>query len=421
MISNGRLVSVVAACALAMTTRWLPAAEAPLSHDVYVWQRSWNSEVRSSLEQHGAAFSNIAALSAEISWQAGQPQLTRVAIDYLALRTANSNAALVLRIGPYSGPFAADDRVGGLLVSTAAGILSEARRNGLEPAELQIDFDCADSKLEGYRVWVSALKAAVTPTPVTITALPSWLKQSAFRPLVQMAGGFVLQVHSLERPKSPDAPFTLCDPRAAQAAVEQAGLAGVPFRVALPTYGYVMAFATNGRFVGLSAEGPAKDWPSNVILREVHSDAIELAALVQGWNAQRPENMRGVIWYRLPVEGDILNWRWPTLGTIVAGRSPRESARAEPSRVGSGLVEINLVNDGELDISSRLAVQIRWQNDRLVAGDGLRGFELVEAGASAARLQTGSQPYRLPAGAKQVIGWVRLNGNSEVQLELNKW
>ena len=67
----------------------------------------------------------------------------------------------------------------------------------------------------------------------------------------------MLQVHSLERPKNFDAPFTLCDANAARRAVTWAAKIGVPFRVTLPTYGYLVAFAPGGQFVGLSAEETA--------------------------------------------------------------------------------------------------------------------------------------------------------------------
>jgi hypothetical protein len=229
-----------------------------------------------------------------------------------------------------------------------------ARRTGLAPRELQIDFDCAESNLEGYRAWVETLRRKVAPVPVTITALPSWLGQSAFPRLAGAAGSYVLQVHSLDRPSRMDSSLTLCDPAAARRAVERAARLSVPFRVALPTYGYLMAFDTDGRLLGLSAEGPAKTWPASARIREVRADPIELARLVRGWTTNRPANLQGVIWYRLPVASDLLNWRWPTLAAIVALRSPRESFRAEPRRVEPGLVEISLVNDGELDISSRL-------------------------------------------------------------------
>jgi hypothetical protein len=104
----------------------------------------------------------------------------------------------------------------------------------------------------------------------------------------------------------------------------------------------------------------------------------------------------------------------------MAGRYPRESLRAEPRRVEPGLVEISLVNDGDLDISSRLAVKVRWQNARLVASDGLRGFEWLDGGPSTVKFQTRLAPWRLPAGEKQVIGWLRLSEDREVQIELEK-
>ncbi len=199
----------------------------------------------------------------------------------------------------------------------------------------------------------------------------------------------------------------------------RAGDIGVPFRVALPTYGYTLAFKPDGRFVGLSAEGPSQSWPANARLRDVQSDPLAMAELVQGWSRERPAAMRGIIWYRFPVETDILNWRWPTLDAMLQLRSPREHVRAGSRRAESGLVEISLVNDGELDVSSRLAVTVHWQDARLEAGDGLRGFEFVEAGPLTARFQTSSPP-RLRAGDNWTLGWLRLNKDVAVSLELSK-
>ena len=101
-------------------------------------------------------------------------------------------------------------------------------------------------------------------------------------------------------------------------------------------------------------------------------------------------------------------------------RSPKESFRVEPRRVESRMVEINLENDGELDLSSRLAVQTRWSGARLLAGDGLRGFELADQGISSARFEIGVRPHRLPAGESYVIGWLRLNEDREVQVEMEE-
>ncbi len=433
-----------------------PPAESPFTHEAYVWQRLWSGGVQDAIAHHAIHFSALTVLAAEVSWKDGQPQVVRVPLDYSVLTNGLCPVGLALRIGPCPAnlwtnratttflaslavltnglcPVGLALRIGPcpanlwtnratttFLASLAASLVAEARAHRLTPRELQIDFDCAEAKLDGYGAWVTAFRRKVAPVPLAVTALPSWLDQPAFRRLAAAAGEYVLQVHSLQRPRAFDAPFTLCDPAAARRAVERAAGIGVPFRVALPTYGYLTAFDTTGRFVGLSAEGAGKTWPEGIRLREIRANPIELAELVQRWAARRPAGMRGVIWYRLPVSGDSLNWRWPTLGAIVAGRSPRESFRAEPRRVEPGLVEINLVNDGELDISSRLAIKVRWRNARLVAGDGLRGFEWVDGGPSTVKFQTMTQPCGLPAGERQAVGWLRLSEDREVQIEIEK-
>jgi hypothetical protein len=397
-----------------------PQATGPLTHEAYVWQRAWTAPVRDAIAQHASQFSGLTVLGAEVSWKGKQPQLIRVPLDYSVLTNAPCPVGVAFRIGSCPVLIATNETTTAFLAEVAASLIAEARSHRLAPRELQIDFDCAESKLDGYRAWVEAFRRRAAPLPVTITALPSWLDQPAFKRLAAAADGYVLQVHSLQRPRTLDASFTLCDPADARRAVERAGRVGVPFRVALPTYGYLTAFDAGGRFVGLSAEGPSKTWPAGVQLRGVRANPVELAQLVQFWATNRPAAMRGVIWYRLPVSDDALNWRWPTLSAIVAERFPRESIRVETRRVEPGLVGISLINDGELDISSRLTIQVRWRNARLVAGDGLRDFELADGGPSAAKLQTRTQPCRLPAGVKLDIGWLRLSEDREVQIEMER-
>jgi hypothetical protein len=397
-----------------------PPANRSLLHEAYVWQRAWTQPVRDAITQHASDLSGLTVLSAEVSWKGNQPQLIRVPLDYAVLTNARRPVGLALRIGPCPASAATNPATTGFLANVAASLLIEARTHLLAPRELQIDYDCAESKLDVFRTWVEAFRLRVAPLPVSITALPSWLGQPAFKRLAASADGYVLQVHSLQRPRSLNAPFTLCDPAAARQAVARASQIGAPFRVALPTYGYLTAFDARGRFVGLSAEGPSKTWPAGVQLREVRANPVELASLVQFWTTNRPAAMQGVTWYRLPVADDTLNWRWPTLGAILAARSPRESVRVETRRVEPGLVGISLVNDGELDISSRLTIQLRWHNARLVASDGLRDFEFVEGGPSAVKLQTRAQPCRLAAGEKMAIGWLRLSEDREVQIEMER-
>jgi len=398
------------------------SVQKPLTHSAYVWQRSWTEPVREAVVQHGAEFDELVVLGAEVSWKDKQPQATRVGVDYSALAGTNCRVGLALRIGGFSGPFVADDANAQLLGAVAESLIAEARTNAVMPYELQLDFDCAQSKLDGYRVWLAAIQNRLAPMPVTITVLPSWLGEPAFKRLAASATNYVLQVHSLERPGNIKERFNLCDPQAARRAIEQAGKIGVPFRVALPTYGYLLAFDKEGKFVGLSAE-TGKSWPRETQIKVVRADPVEMAGLVERWNINRPAALDGVLWYRLPVAVDNLNWRWPTLGAIVHSRSLRAGAQVETRRVEAGVVEINLVNDGNLDISSRFAVAVRWSREggaRLVSGDGLLGFTLVEGEGTTADFRIESHDYHLPAGVTNTIGWLRFNRDCEVKVELKK-
>ncbi len=68
-----------------------------------------------------------------------------------------------------------------------------------------MDYDCPEWKLDDYRVLLVSLRQSVAPVPLTFTALPVWLYQHrAFRKLIDAVDGYVLQVHSLQPPQSPD-------------------------------------------------------------------------------------------------------------------------------------------------------------------------------------------------------------------------
>ncbi len=389
----------------------------PMVQEAYLWQRTHTSAVSEAVAERGPEFSRLVVLAAELSWREGRPVVERVSPDYAALAEAKVPIGLAVRVGAYRGSFSADGEAAGRLVEIAAAGVAEARAAGLKVRELQIDFDCPTSKLGGYVVWVRALRRRVD-VPVIVTALPSWLGADAFEALADEADGFVLQVHSLERPDGPGEALTLCDPAAAKRAVERAGRIGRPFRVALPTYGYLLAFDAEGSFIGLSAEGPRPAWPANAQVRQVRADPAAMAELVRTWTKQRPKNMTGVIWYRLPVRGDVLNWRWPTLEAVMAGRTPKPDLRAEVRKPEPGLVEIDLVNGGEADAAIGVTVTTTWTGAPPLAADAVNGFELATSAAGRVTFHCrddNSGDLRLPPGERITIGWIRLDTDKEVR------
>lgn len=405
-------------------------ARGPLRHQAYVWQRIWDGRVQAALSQHGTNFDRLILLAAEVAWVDGRPRTVHAALDYPALRAGGRPVGLALRIGAFAGPFATNDPTAVGLATLAAALVKDARNNGVAVSELHVDFDCAESNLAGYRRWLSAIRSGLesglgassstADVALTITTLPSWLKRRELAGLVRATDGYVLQVHSLARPRTASEPFSLCDPQLARRWVEQAARVGVPFQVALPTYGYRLAFDGAGRFLGLNAEGPEKIFSGATIQREVRADPAAMAELVRQWGKDRPTGLVSIVWYRLPVSGDSLNWSWPMMSEVMVGRAPSSSVAVRRRVSRPGLVELSLTNAGPGDYLGAPVVGVHWKGGRFVAGDGLREFMVRGPGdgVGGEAMEFGAErSIRLAAGEERKVGWVRLDGAGEVVTE----
>lgn len=389
------------AAALAATVVAVQSGSAadPLPHEAYIWQHSWQAEVTNALSVASAQLDGFVVLAAETG-----PERTRnVTYDHAALTASGKPIGLALRINRG----ARFDR----LPALAESVVTAARARRLAVTELQLDYDAPESKLAAYRELVLAVRRRLAPTPVTITALPSWLRQPAFSNLVAASDGFVLQVHAL------DAALKLCDADLARRAVAGASQYGVPFRVALPTYGHLVATDRAGRVLGVASESPSPSWPPESLLHEVRSDPATMAGLVRAWGLRRPANMKGIIWYRLPVSADRMNWRWPTLAAILEGRVPRPALALRLRQPRPGLIEIDLVNQGEADACDAIDMRVTWRDAELLACDALAGFVARRsAGKSGGACAFVGNPRLAPAGLR-TIAWLRFHGSREVHCE----
>jgi hypothetical protein len=379
-----------------------------LQQEAYVWQRNWDVPVTQAIEQSRHTLAGYCVLAAEVSWSGSVPRVAKANIDFSALKRAGKPIGLALRIGPYAGAFCSDDATTAYLTTQAVTVLARARDTGLDVAELQLDFDCAESKLDGYLQWVSAIRKAVHPVPLTITVLPCWLKHKSSRTLARATDGYVLQVHSLDPPTSVNAPIVLCDSQMACRWAMQADAIGVPFRVALPTYGYLVAFDKRGKFIGLAAESQSRDWQTGTTLRQVHADAKDLAALVRKWTAEHPHNMTGILWYRLPVAGDSLNWPWKTMAAVMAGKEPVSDFSVTPQTMEAGLVH------------PPATVMVQWHQGQLLAADGYHGYGLAHDDANSASLALAGVRRMTPIkpGESMKLGWLRFNAQTEVTIDV---
>lgn len=399
-------------------------ASGPLPQEAYVWQRAWTPAVREAVGKAGD-FRSLVVLAAEVDLSSRPPRIARPAIAWETLQ--GRPVGLALRIGRFhgwggnagdTGRFADDPGTVRLLAGLAADLSREARSQGIDLQEVQLDYDCPESKLADYPVLVRAVDRAVDPTPVTLTALPSWLRhERAFRDLARSADGFVLQVHFLRTPTRPGEAVELVDPQEAVRAVEQAAKAGRPFRVALPTYAYGAVFDERGALLGLAAEGSRRSGRA-----EISANPRDIAALVRDWTASRPAEMQGLLWYRLPTADDARNWPWETLRAVMDGRVPKAALRAEVREPKPLLYEIDVVNTGEAEIPLPSPLHILWDSrldsDTLMAADAIAGTRLFRSGPREARLEAPATVRPLRPGERRTVAWLRFTRPAEVHVEI---
>lgn len=419
LVLSGIALGGVVAWQVRRTVAPAPRATTPITHEAYIWQRSWDKATKGAVAGRTARFERVVVLAAELTIRRDEVAVGKAQVDYHLLKQTGRPIGVALRIGPYSGPFGADSRVFARIVEVSRDILDRARTAGLDLAEFQIDFDCPDSKLPGYAAWVSQLKRQLPGQKITITALPSWLAKPGCEQLLAAADGYILQVHSLQRPTSADSIGPLCDTAAARAAVERAARLGRPFRVALPTYSYLVAFNQNGKFAGLSAEGPRPSWPDSyrVVLHQADSTAI--AALVREWTISRPAAMQGIIWYRLPTEDDTMNWSWAALQGVMAGRPPKADLAVVVEKPQSKLAEIVLTNKGTDDAILDRDVLVRLDASFVLAADSVGGFTLHKD-ERLLRLTPAAKGQRLRPGQRRLIAWIRLSEDKEVNAHVER-
>ena len=418
------LLWIVALVTVAVVGGWaagwlrpVPTVSGALPQQAYLWQRQWTPQVRAAVAQK-TPLAELCVSYAEIG--AGAPPVVErtAGLDWPTLARCPQPVGFAIRVREFPGEVSVAREPFGTLQSLVRELCVAARAAGVQPAEIQVDFDCPTSRLRGFAAWLRALRQSFPDQTFRFTALPAWLWSRDFAPLAREAGGYILQLHWLEKPGSDGRPATtLCDPTRARAAVDRAARLGVPFRTALPTYGYRLVLDARGRLLAAAGEGAALEAarpPPGGSVRTLGADPAALADLIHGWQDRHPAALQGVIWYRLPVPGDRLNWTARTLWAVAAGRRPQTRLTLQFTRNSAdGPCELRLRNDGDADAPLPTSIAVHCATVPL-AVDAVGGYELRQNAGSAqelvflARTPLQVEPRTLPPDASLEFGWVRL-------------
>lgn len=376
-----------------------------LESSVYVWQRAWSASVRNAVREAGPHVDSFMVLAGELGSGEVRP-------DWETIAAVERPVTLVFRVPERFGKEMQGEQLGPFvekIVNAFAALTASAEAYDARIAGIQLDFDCPTSKLDRYGRFLAAFRTELPDTTLSFTALPTWLGSETFKRVAQNTDYFVLQVHALEVPASSDLPLHLCDVSKLDAYFDSASAVGVPYYVALPTYGYRVAFNSEGIFAGLSAEGPVPAWPSDYIVRELRADAAEMADVVRDIQAASRPHCLGLTWFRLPIKEDTMNWSWPTLHAVMQGQAPTLTYRAELRTPESGLTEVWLTHDGDAGNGHPVQIPVDLSGAHVTAWDVLNGFKRVSAGGNIVAL-TGRPPRDQ---TPMMIAWFRVESGQQ--------
>lgn len=375
------------------------AAE-PLRHEAYVWQRLWTADVAAAMTNAGTTFSAYRVLAAE-SNRSGA--LVAIVPDLAALAAGAWPVTAVVRVnGSDPPPDAA------ALIARSEAIVREWRAAGVHLAGIEIDHDCATSRLAEYAGVLAALRAAL-PRDLTlsITALPAWLDSPALPALLAAADESVLQVRAVQSPSA-----GLFDSAAARRWIAAyAAKSTRPFHVALPAYGVRAPFDANGRAAAVEGEAPRDLEAGDVPVLRVAPDQV--AQVVRVLERDRPAALAGIVWFRLPLADDRRAWSLTTLRAVIAGESLRPVVKVTFDAAENGAHDLVLANVGDVDAHAPARIVVAAYG--CSAGDALEGYRLERMGDDWRFVATADNMVR--AGHERRVGWLRCDTVQGVKID----
>ncbi len=370
----------------------------PLDVEAYVWQTAEKPAVREAMVKSEGLISRLHVRAAEIRWDGGK-FVTQWFVKELPVK----GAGLVVRIG------ASADRIDWTPERIAEVAAVFRKTADFSPSEIQCDFDCPQKRLKGYSVLLDGLQVAVGKIPIFPTALPSWLGEPEMADIVKGRAGWVLQVHSLDLPSHPEEAPVIFDPEKARAAAMKAARLGVPFRIAMATYGCEVRFGEDGKVIDVVSEDLTEPTPAVRKRGFTMADPVASAQLVANWEKDRPAGMTGIIWYRLPVEGDSRNWPWATFRLVTRGEVSVSRPALEATQ-GDGARDLTVANHGAFPVRLPREIIVR---SAVVTGDGAGAYRIERTGDGVRFLLRADVWPWLDPGKRVAFGWLRLQENEQ--------
>jgi hypothetical protein len=372
-----------------------------LPQQAYIWQRQWNPSVVNAMQGSDQLVGGWRVLAAELT---AQRQWKIASPDWQALRKTTHSVVMVVRLDGQT------DSLDAATQTRVTDLLTRWRQQNVPVAGVEIDYDCPTSQLPAYTGFLTGLRQSLDrDTTLSITALPTWLTSPVLNKLLAVADESVLQVHAVMNPRQ-----GLFDAERAHAWLKAyAKQTTHPWRVALPSYSTRVSWDDNGRISAVESERPLL--ASGETSQELAASPTAVSAFLAQLDRDPSPGLIGVVWFRLPTEGDVRNWSLTTWQAVLARQPLSSSLTVEVlPNAQAGLHDLTLRNTGNADSALPQVVRI---DAACNAADGINGYAL-EADAKGKYLRR-TREGLLRAGYQRNIGWVRCQ-QPDIQLHVER-
>ncbi len=296
---------------------WL--AETLRAADFYCWQRRWDAATIASCEQIWEDDKrNLAILASELISEKGIWKWQNAEVPKTWWQRNRVTAVLRLGVGVLQLSQEEISRI----------ITQKAQQIGCK--QIQLDLDIPESRISDYAPLLQTLRKANPEISWSVTLLPCHLKhQKAMKEISAQVAYYVLQLHGIEAPRLRSENYALMNEETTTQAIKQARELGAKFIMALPTYGYILKFDSNGRFERLYSEGFGTT--DDYSLLELAAPNLPLIAQIIRDNPDLE-----LIWFRLPVAGDRWNLAIETIEQLEKGCAPEAELELTQFPLNSG-------------------------------------------------------------------------------------
>lgn len=364
-------------------------ATGELASGVYIWQRVWLPANLAALEDSRTVFAELRVLAAQD--QPGEGWID-AKVDLASLKSDGRAVRPVIRLDGRVQPLDAK-----AVAARAQDLVAKWRAAGVKAGGVEIDFDCAVSRLPEYAKLLAEVKAKLpADASLSVTALPAWLGSPGLAGVLAQSDEAVLQVHAVSDPG-----HGLFDPKQARGWIDAfAKATGKPFRVALPAYGSALVVDAQGNRVGVESEAGL---PQPGQRLELFADPVAVAGLIHDLRHDAPEHLAGLVWFRMPLAGDRRAWPLATISAVIADKPLKAEWTPDIVDNGHGGFDVTVRNSGNLEAPLPASVDVEGAdcND----ADALPGYRLERAAGKPRFVRESGAS--LPATQTRPIGWVR--------------